>query len=328
MPLLDLQRQYLESFRLRIGAQAETNGKPRPVSLDHFRVTARAQQVCQVFATQYGGEVRPWQGPRSGDAWVVDLPVATLPVRILPGESLSQWWELWDSGGCVRRCDGRTERLTGHPCACSPDIDARMANGSQCRPTSRLAVICPDVATLGVGRLTTHSLIVARSLGATVELAQWAGEYVEALLSVVKTQGRRQYPLLYLDLVGLGWNEAQQLAGGEARAGLPAGSSTDQPTLPEGAGRPDTELRVGASALPVAGREPFSSPPPPSGEPPTGELISKSHHGRLMRLLPKDHDERLALLSELLGRQVSSSLKITTQEANQVTKALAGREAP
>lgn len=358
--LLDLQRTYLPTFRLRIGERVTANGKTRPASLSTFRVTARSAEVVAAFTDRYGGRPIAWEDPTSQDRWEARLPVSELAVLIPPGEALSQHWERWDSGGCTHRCDGATEQLSRSPCQCPADLDKRMSELDErrqprwCRPCSRLSVLCPEVAVLGTGMLVTHSLIVAASLPGAVDVASALharGEMVAGLLSVEKRKGRRQYPLLHLDLVGVSWHE---IAGGQARPVLPSGAAvppiTTAPVAGEGSARAGVPAGTAVefvdpspaeSSTGLADREPFGGEQAPAttatlrGQ--EGVLpgrCSDRTHRKLMAVLrgvgieSKDHGARLAFCERITGRRVESSRGLSEEEAMQVLAAVANGARP
>ena len=145
-PIIDLQRRLVEVGRIRMGRK-EGN---RPVKLSTWRLTSRDQARLEAAAALYGGTVQPW-AEREGEH---ELIVATdeLPILLLPGQTLSQWHELWSGGGCQRRCDGEREVLSDGSCLCDAEEGDR-----KCKPTTRLSVMLPDVPGLGCWRLDRKS---------------------------------------------------------------------------------------------------------------------------------------------------------------------------
>jgi len=219
MGMLDIQRRQRILYKVRAGDQRpDKNGKLRPARLDgQLRVTSETPEIVDAFAEAYGGERTPWEG-----AWQVYLPVSALPVVLLPGQALSQWWEVWDSGGCLRRCDGVTETLSQAPCSCPSSVSVRMGTPDACRPTTRLSVVCPDVALLGAGMLVSHGLIAAETLPQAVGIAEQMlsrGQHVPATLRMVTHRGRRTYVVPQLEIVGV---SLASLPTGEVPQGLPA----------------------------------------------------------------------------------------------------------
>ena len=202
MPLLDVPPQLPTAFRLRLGAMEKAGGKTRPTHLrGAIRVTSPWAQVIERIAAAYGGsEPETWDSPDGVQAQTV-LPPQPLVVGIMPGQSLSQWWERWDAGGCTRRCDGVTETLSGEPCSCPP-MPGRMRAERACRPVTRLSVVLPKLLEgqthlLAVGRLDSHGIIAAQGMAASIALAQQAldtGVVVRATLVVrMRGTGARQY---------------------------------------------------------------------------------------------------------------------------------------
>lgn len=166
MPILDMQLRMRELGRIRTGEQVAAGRGKRPAKLEHFRLTTSSKELLDAAAEIYGGTVVPWESP-AGAQWELKTKVDVLPVVIPPGESLSQWYELWTGGGCQRRCDGKTETISEDPCLCPADPGDRRdaANAGQaCKPTTRLNVILPDLPDLGVWRLESHGYYAAVEL--------------------------------------------------------------------------------------------------------------------------------------------------------------------
>ncbi len=182
MPINNLQLQAHEVGRIRLGDKG-TKGQPR--KLDCFRLTSQNQSLLCAAAKLYGGEVRPWEGHPGH--FEVYLTVKELPFMASPVE-LSQWWEEWSAGGCVRRCDGVREWLSDQPCLC--DLGDLV-----CHPTTRFSVMLYELPGLGVWRMESHGKNAAKELPAE---AQWLiesarrGRPVRATLSIEHRQVKKQ----------------------------------------------------------------------------------------------------------------------------------------
>jgi len=213
--MIDIQRRHMRTWNLRCGDKGP-KGQPRRLD-GQLRITSHAPEIVDAFVAVYGGERSEWDG-----AWQAYLPITALPVVLLPGQAISQFWETWSGGGCERRCDGVTESLSGDPCSCPADITVRMGTKDACRPTTRLSVVCPDVAVLGAGMLVSHGLIAAETLPQAVGIAEQMlerGQHVPATLRMVTHRGRRTYVVPQLEIVGV---SLASLSGPEAPQGLPA----------------------------------------------------------------------------------------------------------
>jgi hypothetical protein len=230
-PLLDVQQRSRELGRLRIGAKTVTDGgKERPTKLDAFRFTTNSPTVARHVADTYGGQARPWEG--GTQAWEVFTEATSFDVMVPAGElALSQWHELWDAGGCKRRCDGVTESLTQVPCLCPPPGPDRLAlsqQGQACKPTTRVNVILPDIPDIGVWRFESHGYYAAVEIGGTAELlsrARDAGQIVPAALRLEqrsRTSGgqTKRYPVVVLE-VKVTLRELLEGAGTDIRQSLP-----------------------------------------------------------------------------------------------------------
>jgi hypothetical protein len=180
-PILDLQQQWTELGRIRTGIQVEfqKGGKTRtrPEKLETFRLTSRHRALIEAAVDAYGdAEVRPW-----GDQWEVITPAKSFDILVPPGQTLTQWRELWSAGGCIRRCDGVTNRIDGSPCACPADPAERRAGASAkpptaCKDTTRLSVMLTALPGFGVWRLESHGYYAAVELAGSAQLLAHATE--------------------------------------------------------------------------------------------------------------------------------------------------------
>ncbi|MDP8961526.1 MAG: hypothetical protein M3N32_07935 [Actinomycetota bacterium] len=186
MPILTIQQRLAELGRIRVGAKT---GKGHPKKLEQFRFTSPSQRLIEAVAELYGGEVQEWEGaPTDGAQWEVFTAADSINVVLPPNEFVSQWMELWSGGGIKRRCDGTTETLSMKPCLCDPDPADR-----ECSPTTRLRVMLPEVAGVGVWRLETHSYHAAAELAGVAQLlaaATAAGKAIPASLRLEQREKR------------------------------------------------------------------------------------------------------------------------------------------
>jgi len=233
MAIVDLQQKLRQLGRIRAGETVETaKGARRPAKLDHFRVTSHSKRIVEQVAALYGGTVQPWT-PNNGGAedgqWAVTVTADRIPI-LLPPQSITQWYELWTGGGCVRRCDGQVEQKSGQRCLCDPDPAKR-----QCAVTTRLSVILREVEGLGVFRLDSKGYYAAVELPQIAAFLEYAGSYVEAYLALeprkdVKDGKTRHWltPVLDVDIT-----PAALLAGGTGAAAIAAGPRQEAVTPPE-----------------------------------------------------------------------------------------------
>src|SRR4051812_8068743 len=129
VPILTLQRQMRELGRIRTGIR--TGARKLPEKLDTFRLTSSSRELIERAAEAYGGEARPWE-----NGWEVVTEARSLDIVVPPGQVVTQWYELWTGGGCLRRCDGVTNVLTMTPCACPADAAERVqlaGKGEACK---------------------------------------------------------------------------------------------------------------------------------------------------------------------------------------------------
>jgi hypothetical protein len=182
MPIIDLQRRLVEVGRLRMGKKGD---RGQPQKLDTWRLTSRDKTRLEAAATLYGGTVQPW-AERDGEYEVVTA-TAELPILLLPGQTLSLWYETWSAGGCQRRCDGEREILTDAPCVCDTESGDRT-----CKPTTRLSVMLPDVPGLGCWRTESHGYYAAVELSATAAMLERATALGQLLPARLRIDQRRK----------------------------------------------------------------------------------------------------------------------------------------
>ncbi len=258
MPIINIQRRQTEVGRIRIGNSVDTGKKNRagmeirrPVKLDKFRFTSPSQTLIEQIAALYGGTPARWE-PQGGGAaqWEVYTDARAIPV-VVPPNSVSQWYEAWNAGLCVRRCDGARELLKDTPCVCPADPADR--GRDDCKPTTRVSLMLADVPGIGVWRLETHGFYAATELPAVAELLASAGRFIPARLEIEQRTAKRpkangqgvetrhwMVPVLHVDAA-----PGTLLAAPSNGSGAPAVTGTDVPAV---AGR---EERPALSAVPA-----------------------------------------------------------------------------
>ncbi|MET7944231.1 hypothetical protein [Streptomyces sp. NPDC005302] len=176
------QKQARELGRLRTGysiPNQDPKKRPRPVKSKTWVVSSHAEHYVKAAAEAMGGTVERWQPQGNGAPQFRVITEAEQIEAILPpGDPLSQANEMWNKGGCVRRCDGETEQISRHPCLCLAEHGPEWHQLRQdaytkdqvCAATSRLNVILPDMPDMGVWRVETHSWYAANELAGTVDM--------------------------------------------------------------------------------------------------------------------------------------------------------------
>ena len=260
MALLDIQRRGQQLGRIRIGQQVPTDkGKMRPAKLDTFRLTTQSRHAADAIAELYGGTVQNWN-----NEFEVITGQSAIGVTVPPRDQvISQFYELWNKGGCLRRCDSQVEQISGKPCLCphAEDPDdlvaveaaaqerARLASlnpPQACKVVTRISLMIPDLPGLGVFRLDTSSYYAAVEIGDAAELLQVArdrGVFLPAVLRIEQRQRvaggqTKKYPVPVLEVLAT----FRQIASGA----LEAGGITAQ--LPPAPGQRPHALMAGAPA--------------------------------------------------------------------------------
>lgn len=176
------QKQARELGRLRTGysiPNQDPNKRPRPVKSKTWVVSSHAEHYVTAAAKAWGGQVERWQPQGSGaPQFRVITEAEQLEAILPPGDPLSQANEMWNKGGCVRRCDGETEQISRHPCLCLSQHGPEWhllrqdlyTKDKVCAATSRLNVVLPDMPDVGVWRVETHSWYAANELAGTVDM--------------------------------------------------------------------------------------------------------------------------------------------------------------
>ena len=260
MPILTLQRQFRELGRIRMGQQVPLGGGrqgSRPEKLETFRLTSPSRELLDHAAVEYRGTVVPWAGALDGDEWELVTEVKSLDIIVPPGRSLSQWNEMWGAGGCLRRCDGDREWLSGGPCLCPADpVDRNelASKGQACKPTTRLQVILPRLPDLGTWLLVSHGYYAAVELAGTADLlmaAAQGGTMIPARLRIdqrsVKRPGQppKHFAVPIIEILGT----MTDLISGAGMAVPALTRGNGHPTLPEGAPLPaDASFTMPVSA--------------------------------------------------------------------------------
>jgi hypothetical protein len=254
MPVIGIQQQQTEVGRIRLGVKVGT-GKGRPTKLDRLRFTSPRRVLVDTIAHLYGGAVEEWQPPKGNAQWQVITNATEVPVLIPPQDPAdSQWYEMWSAGGCQRRCDGQTERLTKQPCLCLAQGCA--PEKRDCKLHTRLRVMLEDVPGLGCWRVDTGSYYAAVELpgvAALLAMAQGAipGKLVLDQRTVTRqVDGKPQtfnfaVPTLHVDEITprqlmsgrvqelVAANRAHAIDAGLNRAAI--GSTVDYPSLVDAA---------------------------------------------------------------------------------------------
>ena len=151
----DITPKFPDLGKLRKGGPKTDAKRPGP-DLDHWRFTSERRDVQMAFDAAYGSK------PALIEAY---LPFATLE------QNWQTWFEEYDHGGMVHRCDGQTmyrwrtangDYANGErPCPYYAGNKTRTKDNPGCKQVGRLSMIVPQLIRAGfVGFVTmeTHSI--------------------------------------------------------------------------------------------------------------------------------------------------------------------------
>jgi hypothetical protein len=220
--------------------------------------------LLEAAAALYGGTVQHWLDAPAAGYYQLTTKATELDVLIPPIPTLvSQYYELWSGGGCKRRCDGENELLSGGPCLCDADARQRKEKGT-CQVTTRISVMLPRLAGVGVWRLESHGWNAATTLPGTLEMLAGTGQFIKAVLRAEqrtekKNNETRKFVVPVIDLPDLTFGallESQAsgsglLLGGPAET--PANVKVARPSLPPPAELPDENQEWKGDASPANG---------------------------------------------------------------------------
>jgi Recombination directionality factor-like len=268
MSVLDLQRKGQQIGRIRIGQQVaivkdgRDTGKTRPARLDTFRFTTASRNSADAIAELFGGEVREWN-----KQWEVITGRSEISVMVPPRDAvISQWYEQWNAGGAIRRCDSQHDQISNGPCQCPHAADpdnqeeadraalrraemAKLNPPQACHLITRVSVMIPDLPGVGVFRLDTGSFYAAAEIGDTayiLQKARDAGVFLPAVLRIEQRQRvaggqTKKYPVPVLEIL----STLRQIVGGELAAGGVAAQ------LPPAPGEQRKAITASAAPLPA-----------------------------------------------------------------------------
>ena len=222
------QKQARELGRLRTGysiPSEDPKKRPRPVKSKTWVLSSHSEHYVTAAADAWGGNVERWQPQGNGaPQFRVITEAEQLEAILPPGDPLSQANEMWNKGGCARRCDGETEQISRHPCLCLAEHGPEWHQLRQdirtkdkvCAATSRLNVILPDMPDVGVWRVETHSWYAANELAGTVDmvLSGTGGKGLVPVTLRIEPRTRvaggktKQFPVVVVEIRGVTTRQA------------------------------------------------------------------------------------------------------------------------
>jgi hypothetical protein len=168
MTVAGLTPRLREEGRLRMGDSEPIKGKKgrRPVKLTEWRLTSPNREAIETAAKLWGGEAHEWEGaPGEQQQWEVHTDASELNVLVPFPQALEerQLYELYTAGGRTRACNGQEEFISGGPCLCEADK-------RECKLTTHLLVVLPELPGIGVWRLTTSGYNAAVELAGAMRI--------------------------------------------------------------------------------------------------------------------------------------------------------------
>jgi hypothetical protein len=258
VPIRDLGQRMAEHGRIRLGVKSTSrNGKVVPKSIDTFRFTSPDRAAIEQLAELYGGTARPWSDPKASPTNQFEVVTTTseIPVMILPG-GLSQSYEMWTGGGCVRRCDGvecETSQQT-YDADYEPVIVQCICSGKgvlECALHTRVQVVIPTIRFGGAWRLDTKGRNAAEEIPAMADMIEQLQVHgiLRAFMALERRQsqgGRRSFvvPTFRIDVT------PDELASGQATTALTTGVQDAVPAAAPALGRGDGPPAAVPSAPP------------------------------------------------------------------------------
>lgn len=287
MPVFDLmgrQRSLVRIGNIRLGEKRVTrNGKQFPASLDRFRLTSRAKSTIDSVADVYGGEVSAWDDAPGGPQWQVTVEAEELQViiPIMPSDepgnlyAIDQALEFWSGGGRIRRCNGQICEMNDQSgaqvqveCMCRA---LGLKEEQCCKPVTRLNVMLPQVAGLGVWHLESRGVYAFLELPGLVEYMRSMsgnGVYLPGALSLEQRQaiadGKTKNFVVPVIRTNIRPQDVIQVAGLPAPTALTA--HADPPEMTAIAAEP-TPAQPAIEAAPEPAPVQFEAPPPPPAPP-------------------------------------------------------------
>lgn len=195
MVLLDRQKRTGKQIgEIRLGLRIPVPNKPgklMPSKGETLRFTTESRWVARDVAVKLGGEVHETELLSGRRTFEVISNVTEVPVMVPEGESvINQHYEMWSKAGCARRCNGFDDSISGDACKCPADLVKRMELAMKnppaaCKPVTRLYVMLPYIADLGVWLVQSTGNAAADELGEIAEVlrrARQAGVPIPAML--------------------------------------------------------------------------------------------------------------------------------------------------
>lgn len=332
--ILAVQRQARLLGRIRTGWSEpytkDSRELRRPVKSKTLVLTSQQRACLDAAAEEWGGTVERWQPQGNNpEVWRLVTEQDAIDAILPPGDPLNQTMEMWSGGGCVRRCDGETEKLSGKPCLCLAQFGADFhatppVRGvpQVCKPFSRLGVFL-DLPDFGLWRIETKSYYAMLELAGVVDLLISHLDPDKRTLPVpvpmrlridprsrLKDGKPTAFPVIVIELLGRGI-VSQVLSGradGFAIAGPPERTAIEAGPV----------ATVPAAAVTVVQAPAAAGPPPGSPEiPPGGDGESDQQMAEFRAMILQQNTEQEI---RTLWTWISRNNQMTAEQSRALTQ--------
>jgi hypothetical protein len=271
-PIGQLDYRLPQAGRIRTGEKTKSRGgKQIPRALNFFRFTSGERELIDVVADRYGGTTKPFDAQGSGDKWMVDTEADVIDVILAVPKGFSLAYELWNPH-LVRRCNGETcdvlvetpddAEIQQQDCLCA------RRGVLECSTKLRVAVLLPNMPTLGAWRWDTESDNAIKEVrGVFKALNDWVGPGLHPCKMRLEERRHpgKKFKVVVLD-PGI---SVESLVAGDARlVQLPTPAPPRLGELEAGASSVTHTSSTPEAGEPMAGEAGEVEPAPPVGSSP------------------------------------------------------------
>jgi hypothetical protein len=206
-----------EQGRIRTGVKTAKAMK----AIDTFRFTSPDQVAINQLAEKYGGTPKPWVDAKQKIKGQWEVITTAKEIRVvIPADSVTLGYELWEGSGRARSCDGEWAEVAGSedpvPCLCSA------AGKLRCEQKTRLKVIIPDIKFGGSWRYESKGENAFNELATMADFIEGLNLHTGGSIEATMRLEERQQPGKRYNVVTLSIDHSPDaLLAGEAQYGGP-----------------------------------------------------------------------------------------------------------